>query len=750
MANANGEEPRSSHVGNNVQVKIEGRKQPAGISDNIKNNSKDYILTLKATPERESVSFDKSSPNFIGMVDIEAPLFENVERAAVDIVCVVDTSGSMGGERISLLRKSLRRLIKGLQSRDTLAIVSFSRQSEVLLKLTKMDESGKEQAKNVVKKKLKSRGGTNLSGGLLEGLKMVKQRIPNTANDVCSILLFTDGEANYGIQDTEGIVAAAEKEAGMAKMGKVMPEGDPEQWSVSNVCQWLVLKDLDLEVVITNVRTLKIDGQILMHDLTEEMLEEDLKVPRLHTAKFLREIERLREGEEEKAVAEKVQLDCTINTFGYGSRHNSDLLEKLAERFDGMYYFIKDTDSIKEGFATCLGGLMSTVATNLQLSLKPTNGAANIKVLNDFAVSTENGSVTANLGDIQSEEKRHILFEIDLPKIWAESDVATYCSVRLSYENKITTKSDTLISLMKLRRQGVTGKRIEIVDEQYNRVVVAKALQTADELGRVGQLAEARASLDTAMKSVSYSRSCRTPMSRGLVIDMAHTMRGYASLKDYRKWGKQYSKQNRSCYRRERSVRVNDIDGRYTTQSRFMNLSKRKAVTQFNLSCSDDSSDSNDDQFTNRRIRALSMRATKAPRLDTEPRLSVYGRPEALAPSSTRAGNLHSCRNTYEPFMSPQEFMRNGTRCAGKVQQNPKSYKDSVFTPKASVSSMSIPPKQPMARPAKRYDNLPQTLVCEREALKSDETKCSKSGLAELLRDVIETPRSPQVQNAEP
>merc|ERR1719320_1729470 len=165
------------------------------------------------------------------------------------------------------------------------------------------------------------------------------------------------------------------------------------------------------------------------------MLEEDLNVSRLHTAKFLREIEMLREGDEEEVVAQVVQLECTINTFGYGSNHNSDFLEKLAERFDGMYYFIKDTDAINEGFATCLGGLMSTVATNLQLSLTPLNGAKGIKVLSDFPITVKNTTVTIQIGEIQSEEHRHILFELDLPKASASTRVENYCSIKLVYEN---------------------------------------------------------------------------------------------------------------------------------------------------------------------------------------------------------------------------------------------------------------------------------------------------------------------------
>jgi len=735
MANANGEELRSSAVDGDTQVKTKGMPYPAGSAVTVQNNTRDYTLALKITSECDSVAFNKSITNFIGMVDIEAPLFENAERAPVDIFCVVDTSGSMAGDRISLLRKSIRRLIRCLQSKDRLAVVDFSSECEVALKLTTMDKTGKEEAKHVVNKLMAS-GGTHLSGGLLEGLKLVKRRVPGLANDICSILLFTDGEANFGIRDTDGILAAAEEEAGMAKMGKVMPEGDPEKWSVGNVCQWLAFKNLDLEDVITNIKTLKIDGEILMHDLTEEMLEEDLKVPRLHTAKFLRELERLREGVEENVDVEEVQLNCTINTFGYGSNHNSDLLEKLAERFDGMYYFMKDNHSINEGFATCLGGLMSTVATNLQLSVRPINGAENVKILNDFTVSTQEGILTANLGDIQSEEKRHILFKIDLPKIRAERDVASYCSLRLSYENTITNSADALVSLLELRREKVTGKRDEIVDEQYNRVVVTQALQTADELGSIGQLEQARASLDLAMATVRDSRSCCTPMSRNLVSDMTQTMKGYATLSDYSRWGKQYSKQNRSCYRRERSVRVNDTFGQYATQSSYVNLSKRMTVTQFNHSCSDDSDSAE----------GLFQRHPKASRSYMKPWSSEFYRPKA-PPAVIRAGDLNSRCNPYEQYVS-QEFMRIGKRYSDKVPKT-ESPNYSVVTPGASVSFTSIPPKPSKPGSLKRSDTLPHQLVFKPASLKSYKTKNFKAATPESLKGSIDTPESPQIQDSE-
>jgi len=344
-----------------------------------------------------------------------------------------------------------------------------------------------------------------------------------------------------------------------------------------------------LEYLITNVKKLRIDGQILMHDLTEDMLKQDLKVSRLHTAKFLRELKKLRGGDYEEVEAQGVQMDWTINTFGFGSQHNSDLLEKLAERFDGMYYFIKDNDAINECFATCLGGLMSIVATNLQLKVMPLNGAKNVKILNDVVVKLQDSAVFASLGDIQSEQKRHILFELDLPKVKAESGADSYCSVELSYENTISSNSDVLHSLMQLKRGTVTRNRDNLVDEQHNRLVVAHALQNADALGRAGHLEQARAKLDNAIRNVRSSSSSLTLMSRNLVNDMTETKKGYASMNDYKKWGNQITKTKNLSILRERAVRVSNSSNQYSLHTRYSNNSQRTILSQFNENCSDDS-----------------------------------------------------------------------------------------------------------------------------------------------------------------
>jgi len=735
MGNTHGALYRCADDG--FQITIEAKEEPAesAAKDKLRgDNPRQYTLNLNVRPERESVAFNQSIKKFFGMVNIEAPLCESLERAAIDIFCVVDTSGSMSGDRISLLRKSMRRLVRGVQSKDRLAIVEFCDNYQILLALTKMDEKGKERAKTVVKN-LKARGGTHLSGGLLESLKMVKRRIPGEANEVCSILLFTDGEANTGIRDTKGIVAAAEQEAGLANLSRIMPSGDPEKWSVKDVCQWLAFKEMDVEDLVGNVTRLKVDGQILMHDLTEEMLEEDLKVSRLHTAKFLREIENLREGHEETVEKQDVQLECTINTFGFGSNHNSDLLEKLAERFDGMYYFVADTDAINESFATCLGGLMSTVATNLQLHVKPLRGAANVKILNDFVVKTKEDVVSANIGDIQSEEKRHILFEMDLPEVKAESSAETYCSVKLNYENTITSKTDVLLSLMDLKREKVTAKRDDIIDEQYNRVVVSQALHNADALGRAGQLEKARASLDTAMYTIRSSRSSGTPMSRTLLNDMTETKKGYGSRRDYEKWGNQLTKSKRSSYRRERSVRISDNrSGQYAMSKSYARTSQIKTVVQFKSRCSDDS-DSEDDKKTNRRTRSNSQRGSKTPKPRAQPRHSMSARarrPQTVGGQSVPQIKLKKRRRKHRKDKSSKKLTSSKQIRKREIARKPQSPQSSSVT---STPIFGFPSKKPLPAEQKSVSDLPQ--VSKSKPSKASSDKATNPVTSESTKSTI-------------
>lgn len=46
-------------------------------------------------------------------------------RSSVDLICVIDVSGSMGGEKIALVRSTIKFLVETLTPADRLSIITF-------------------------------------------------------------------------------------------------------------------------------------------------------------------------------------------------------------------------------------------------------------------------------------------------------------------------------------------------------------------------------------------------------------------------------------------------------------------------------------------------------------------------------------------------------------------------------------------------------------------------------------------------
>lgn len=62
--------------------------------------------------------------------------------------------------------------------------------------------------------------------------------------------------------------------------------------------------------------------------------------------------------------------DFTVHTFGYGNNHDDDLMNKIAKKWNGNFYYVKDLDTIFDVFVDCMGGLLSVVGEGGEISLK--------------------------------------------------------------------------------------------------------------------------------------------------------------------------------------------------------------------------------------------------------------------------------------------------------------------------------------------------------------------------------------------
>merc|ERR1719232_514060 len=167
-----------------------------------------YLLDCKTRVEYANVPLSEVT-DFFGLVSISAPEYEQENRSGIDCVCVLDVSGSMRGQKISLVRKAMRRLVRAMTSKDRVCFVTFDTNVNTLMEFTAMDAAGKELARKQIHA-LNHGSSTNLAGGLATGIEKMKELfLQGGANEVTSVLLFTDGEANVGERTTEAILRRA-------------------------------------------------------------------------------------------------------------------------------------------------------------------------------------------------------------------------------------------------------------------------------------------------------------------------------------------------------------------------------------------------------------------------------------------------------------------------------------------------------------------------------------------------------------
>jgi Ca-activated chloride channel family protein len=133
------------------------------------------------------------------------------DRARQDtaLTFVIDTSGSMEREgRLELVKDALFRLVDGLGRNDTVAIVTFGNDGQVLLGPTRATH--RHEILDVIGR-LQPGGSTNLEDGLRLGYELARSSM--TENGIDRVVLASDGVANVGLVDPESILGRIRDDA---------------------------------------------------------------------------------------------------------------------------------------------------------------------------------------------------------------------------------------------------------------------------------------------------------------------------------------------------------------------------------------------------------------------------------------------------------------------------------------------------------------------------------------------------------
>ncbi len=132
---------------------------------------------------------------------------DNTERAAANLVFLLDVSGSMNQpNKLGLLKSSIKLLSKSLSEKDKVSIVVYAGASGVVLEPT---DGNNHRAISKALESLSAGGSTNGEAGIKLAYSMAEKNLdPDGIN---RIILATDGDFNVGISNIKTLTRLIEK-----------------------------------------------------------------------------------------------------------------------------------------------------------------------------------------------------------------------------------------------------------------------------------------------------------------------------------------------------------------------------------------------------------------------------------------------------------------------------------------------------------------------------------------------------------
>ncbi len=187
-----------------------------------------------------------------------------------------------------------------------------------------------------------------------------------------------------------------------------------------------------------------------------------------------------------ETTVSKLNNIISINTFGFGSDHDSKILSDIALSSNGLYYYIPTAELVGATFGQCLAGLNNTIVSNMQLTIKAYKGCRIVNIMDTRSKNTKvekhipSKNYTVYLGNLFKSESHVVILTLSLDKV--DQKIQDIFSVTLSYVNTTKgTKHDIKYGPIQIQRDTVIGPQVmnPEITKHINRIETAQAIDEA-------------------------------------------------------------------------------------------------------------------------------------------------------------------------------------------------------------------------------------------------------------------------------
>jgi len=152
-----------------------------------------HTVTITAVPEVPELSLDLKAGFYanVSMTSTSDVSSQDLPRPPMDIVCVLDTSGSMGSDnKLVNVKHAVNFMRDDLGDHDRMAVITFETSAREIHHLRRMTGPTKATTAHLIDQ-LRPGGGTRIFSGLEAAHRILSAR--TTVNPVTSVFLLTDG-----------------------------------------------------------------------------------------------------------------------------------------------------------------------------------------------------------------------------------------------------------------------------------------------------------------------------------------------------------------------------------------------------------------------------------------------------------------------------------------------------------------------------------------------------------------------------